>query len=41
MIGWWPTFLLVDENFVITSSAEGDSDRYLEALFTVEEELGG
>jgi len=41
MIGWWPTFLLVDENFIITSSAEGDSDRYLEALFTVEEEWGG
>lgn len=38
VVGWWPTFILTDENGVVISSAEGDSDRYLEALFYVEDE---
>lgn len=40
VVGWWPTFILTDETGTITSSAEGDSNRYLEALFTVEDEMG-
>ena len=40
LVGWWPTFALVDENMVVVSSAEGDVDRYMEALSTVEDEYG-
>ncbi len=36
-IGWYPTFILLDEDMTVLSSAEGDSGRYLEALFYVED----
>ncbi len=40
VVGWWPTFMVTDEDGTILSSAEGDGDRYLEALYYVEDEWG-
>lgn len=37
LVGWYPTFFLLDENMVVLSSAEGDSDRYCEALYEAED----
>lgn len=36
LLGWYPTFALLDEDMVIIASAEGDSDRYTEALAYLE-----
>jgi len=38
MVGWFPTFVLADESMEVISSAEGDSDRYCEALLYLENE---